>query len=125
VFELFINEMYKQLHKKLIKQNEELLKETNRNSPLFIQRKQLQKDIEDFNILDKRQDARAIQQIIERVEHMAMFNKKYDLGDIGLNKQCQSIVIPTKQSILPACSYQVSFKSFKYLLIIFFQLDIM
>lgn len=96
-----------QLNKKLIKQNEDLLSETNPNSPLFIQKKQLQKDIDDFNILNKQQDARAIQQIIERIEHMSMFNKKY---------QPQSIVTPiNRQSILSSsssCSYRVSLKVF-------------
>jgi hypothetical protein len=101
--------MYNQLYNKLIKQDEELLKEINKNCPLSIQRKQLEKDIDDFHILDKRQDARAIQQIIERVEHMAMFNRKYHIdGNESSNKQSQSIIIPTIKSISPLCSYQVN-----------------
>ncbi|CAF1391467.1 unnamed protein product [Adineta steineri] len=115
IFELFINEMYNQLQQKLSKQNEQLLNETNGNSPLFIQKKQLQKDLDDFHILDKRQDARAIQQIIERVEHMAMFNTKSNINEIKSivqsNKQCQSIIIPQPppppmQSISSSCSYR-------------------
>jgi ATP-dependent protease Clp ATPase subunit len=102
-----------QLRNKLIKQDEQLLKETNGNSPLIIQRKQLQKDIDDFHVLDKHQDARAIQQIIERVQHMAMFNTKYDIGGVRSivqsNKQCQSIVMsPVKSISPPPCSYRVS-----------------
>ncbi|CAF0901317.1 unnamed protein product [Rotaria sordida] len=110
IFEIFINEMSKQLHNKLIKQDEQLLKETNRNSPLFIQRKQLQKDIDDFQILNKRQDVRTIQQISERVEHMAMFNRKYDTTQIEsllqTNKQSQSIIIPTMKSTSVSCPYR-------------------
>jgi hypothetical protein len=86
--------MFNQLHKKLIKQDQQLLNETNLNCPLTIQRKQLQKDIDDFDILNKRQDIRAIQQIIERIEHMSMFNQKCYLNP---NKEFQSI----------SCSYQV------------------
>jgi hypothetical protein len=110
--------MYKQLHKKLLKQNEDLLKETNRNSPLFIQKKQLQKDIDDFHILDKRQDARAIQQIIERIEHMSMFNQKYHFIEVESNKQSQSIIIPTQKSISTSCSYQVNSKLIIIIIII-------
>jgi hypothetical protein len=94
--------MSKQLNQKLIQQDEQLLKEPNKNSPLFIQRKQLQKDLDDFNLLNQRQDARAIQQIIERVEHMALFNNKK-----SNNESSQSIFISIKKSIPTPCSYQV------------------
>jgi hypothetical protein len=112
---MFINEMSNQLRKKLLKQDEQLLTETGgiySSCPLAIQRKQLQKDIDDFQILDKRQDARAIQQIIERVEHMAMFNQKSDVSPIGSivqsTKQYQSIGIKTIKSISTPCPYRVS-----------------
>lgn len=111
IFEMFINEMYNQLCNKLAKQDEHLLKETNKNSPLFIQRKQLQKDIDDFQMLNKRQDVHAIQLIIERVEHMAMFNKKLDIGGVlsnmQMNKQVQSIMEPSIKLNSISCSYRV------------------
>jgi hypothetical protein len=106
VFELFSNEMLNQLNKKLTKQDEQLLKERNQNSPLIIQKKQLQKDIQDFHILNQRNDFKAIQQIIQRVEHMAMFNQKYDTSI-----QPQPVLLPTIQSVpTSSCSYWVSFK---------------
>ena len=97
-FELSINEMFNQLNKKLIKQDEQLEKEINPNSPLIIQRKQLQKDIDDFHLLNQRKDARAIQQIIQRVEHMAMFNRK--------SIPSSSISLSPKPSPI-SCSYWV------------------
>ncbi|CAF1035192.1 unnamed protein product [Adineta ricciae] len=110
-FELFLREMQQQLHKKLAKQNEQLLHESNGNSPLFIQKKQLQKDIEDFQLLEQRQDARAIQQLIERVEHMAMFNRKRDIG--GIASSIQSSQLPNEPIVMspikfnsPLCSYR-------------------
>ncbi|CAF3326680.1 unnamed protein product [Rotaria socialis] len=110
IFEVFINEMFNQLHRKRTKQDEELLRESNRNSPLFIQRKQLQKDIEDFLILNKRQDARAVQEIIERVERMTMLNRKYDIREVKsisqLNTQYQSTIIPTVKMFTVSCSYR-------------------
>ncbi|UJR24844.1 hypothetical protein I4U23_006213 [Adineta vaga] len=111
VFELFINEMCKELHNKLLKQNEQLLQESNENSPLFMQKKQLQKDIDDFHLLDTRQDARAMQQIIERVEHMAMFNKKSDIGRVTSiapsNKQYQPTIVMSPIKLTPSlCSYR-------------------
>jgi hypothetical protein len=103
--------MCKQLHQKLIQQDEQLLNETNQNSPLVIQRKQLQKDIDDFNLLNKRQDARAIQQIIERVEHMALFNKKSPTNEVkSTNKSSQSTFIPIRKSLSTSCSYRVRFQ---------------
>jgi hypothetical protein len=121
--------MLKQLNEKLIQQDQQLLKEKNQNSPLVIQRKQLQKDIDDFNLLDKRQDARAIQQIIERVQHMALFNKKSPINEVkSTNQPSQSIFIPLKTS-LPSisCSYQVRFqyKNKRFQIHFFFFIDFM
>ena len=121
--------MFRQLQQKLIQQDEQLLKERNRNSPLFIQKKQLQKDIDDFNILTQRQDARAIQQIIERVEHMAMFNRKYHISQVqSSDKPTQSVVISSRRSLSTSCSYRVSLKGKKSQLkmnFVFVQLDFM
>lgn len=91
VFELFINEMLKQLNRKLIKQSEDLKNENNKQSPLFIQRKQLQKDIDEFQIFDQRKDLAKIEQIIQRIEYAQIFNQK----------QHVQINIPSK------CSFQV------------------
>lgn len=88
--------MNKQLHEKLSQQDQQLIHEKNSNSPLVIQRRQLKKDIEDFLVLSQRQDARKIQQIIDRVEHMAMFNTRL------VTQPAPSIVISTR-----ICSYQV------------------
>ena len=109
--------MYEQLHSKLIKQDEQLLNETNINSPLFIQRKQLQKDLNDFQILEQCQNLPAMQQIIERVEHMAMFNKNYHVDEVGsitqVNKQSQSVIIQPMKSISVLCSYRVWLNFFR------------
>lgn len=101
------------MHNKLAKQDEQLLKEVNKNSPLFIQRKQLQKDLHDFHILNKCQDAYEIQQIIDRVEHMEMFNRKCDKNEfrsiVQSNTQSQVRIEPNIKATSVSCSYRVSF----------------
>lgn len=92
MIEWFFDRMIEQLHEKLSQQDRQLLTETNRNSPLFIQRRQLKKDIDDFEILDQRKDLRAIQHICDRVEHMSMFHQR---------------TTPINKSMTRICSYQV------------------
>ena len=100
--EFFIEQMNKQLHEKLSQQDQQLIHEKNPNSPLIIQRRQLKRDIDDFAVLNQRKDARAIQQIIDRVEHMAMFNPK---ASLRLATQPTPSIVTTR-----ICSYQVRSK---------------
>ena len=93
MIEWFFDQMNQQLHEKFSQQDRQLIAETNLNSPLFIQRRQLKKDIDDFQILNQRKDLRAIQQICDRVEHMAMFHQR-----------TTPIIKPMTTRI---CSYQV------------------
>ena len=79
--------------------------------PLAIQRRQLQKDIDDFHILDKRQDAHLMQRIIERVEHMAMFDRNRRAAPLNSLAQSPSprpsMPIPIRMPVSMPCSYRV------------------
>ena len=115
-FQQFINEMVQQLNEKLSKQDEILLKngqDQMANLPLVIQRKQLQKDLDDFDLLQKGHDQYKIQQIIERIEHMDMFNIKKDLSPIKIlsssNHELDNSLINKQIEITSKqCTYRVN-----------------
>ena len=75
--------MSSQLNEKLVKQDESLSREKCvSQSPLCIQRKQLQKDLDDWKVLMNRSDARRVQEIIDRVEHISLFTRKVEVKEI-------------------------------------------
>lgn len=109
-FEHFIYQMIDLLHGKLKKQDEQLAQECNEfasNSPLLIQRKQLQRDLDDFQILEKHDDVRRLQQLIERIEHMSMFNPKSPSTIEEPRGQLRSTGIPSSKPLSQSCSYRV------------------
>ena len=72
------------------RRNQEARNSSRPQSPLVVQRKQLQKDLDDWRVLITRSDLRRLQEITDRVEHMNLFNRK----------------VPVKE-IRPSCSYRV------------------